>query len=447
MAIYKFKGGYKMLFTIYTQKGRCKRMMQFKVEKLFGRFNYDLQLNKEGLTILTGPNGFGKSTILKCIEALSKGVLGVSYYFTIDFEKIEVILENYKITIQKEKDKIVINGIKFSKKQFENVVERLDRRLYMRRIDKDTWIDRRNGNYISANDYFKEIYSDDEEILYELNENGSSELVKEMKKIGMYIGKIYFIREQRLITEKYNPRTEQKMVNVINELPDKFRELVSRISNDYSRVANKLDSTYPNRLFSNEEKIDEEEYRQKMFIMNQKFEKLNKYDLSNMQKSEGVVFKEEHAKALKIYFDDFDEKYKVYEDLIIKLDMYTDIINSRLKFKNIKISRNDGIKIVDSENEGKTIPLNSLSSGEKQEIVLFYELIFESGNNELLLIDEPEISLHIAWQKMFMDDLLRIVKYKGINSIVATHSPQIINNHWERQIDLGEIYGEQFDKK
>lgn len=436
-----------MLFAICTQKGRCKRMMQFKVEKLFGRFDYDLQLNKEGLTILTGPNGFGKSTILKCIEALSKGVLGVSYYFTLDFEKIEVILENYKIIIQKEKDKISINGIKFSKKQFENVIERLDRRPYMRRIDKDTWIDRRNGNYVSTNDYFKEIYSEDDEILYELNENGSSELVREMKKIGSYIGKIYFIREQRLITEKYNSRTEQRMVNVINELPDKFRELVLRISNDYSRVANKLDSTYPNRLFSNEEKINEEEYRQKMFIMNEKFEKLNKYDLSNMQKSEGVVFKEEHAKALKIYFDDFDEKYKVYEDLINKLDMYTDIINSRLKFKNIKISRNEGIKIVDSENEEKTIPLNNLSSGEKQEIVLFYELIFESGNNELLLIDEPEISLHIAWQKMFMDDLLRIVKYKKINAIVATHSPQIINNHWERQIDLGEIYGEQFDKK
>lgn len=436
-----------MLFAICTQKGRCKRMMQFKVEKLFGRFDYDLQLNKEGLTILTGPNGFGKSTILKCIEALSKGMLGVSYYFTLDFEKIEVILENYKITIQKEKDKISINGIKFSKKQFENVIERLDRRPYMRRIDKDTWIDRRNGNYVSTNDYFKEIYSEDDGIIYELNENGSSELVREMKKIGSYIGKIYFIREQRLITEKYNSRTEQRMVNVINELPDKFRELVLRISNDYSRVANKLDSTYPNRLFSNEEKINEEEYRQKMFIMNEKFEKLNKYDLSNMQKSEGVVFKEEHAKALKIYFDDFDEKYKVYEDLINKLDMYTDIINSRLKFKNIKISRNEGIKIVDSENEEKTIPLNNLSSGEKQEIVLFYELIFESGNNELLLIDEPEISLHIAWQKMFMDDLLRIVKYKGINAIVATHSPQIINNHWERQIDLGEIYGEQFDKK
>lgn len=436
-----------MLLTTYTQKGRCKRMMQFKVEKLFGRFNYDLQLNKDGLTILTGPNGFGKSTILKCIEALSNGVLGVSYYFYLDFKKIEVKLEDYKIVIQKRKNILSVNGIEFSREEFENVVERFVRRPYMRRIDKDKWFDVRNGNSINISEFRRDIFSDDEDISYELSENVSEELTKEMKKINSAIGKIYFIREQRLITEKFNPRTEQRMVNVIDELPDKFRELVLRISNDYSRVANKLDSTYPNRLFSNEEKIDEDEYTQKMSAMNDKFEKLNKYDLSNMQKSEGVVFKEEHAKALKIYFDDFDEKYKVYEDLVIKLDMYTDIINSRLKFKNIKISRKEGIIIVDSEDERKRIFLNDLSSGEKQEMVLFYELIFESGNNELLLIDEPEISLHIAWQKKFMDDLLQIVKYKGINAIVATHSPQIINNHWERQIDLGEIYGEQLDKK
>lgn len=436
-----------MLFAINEEKERSEKLMQFKVEKLFGRFNYNLQLNNEGLTILTGPNGFGKSTILKCIEALGRGLLGVGFYFTLDFEKIEVILDNCKIIIQKDKDLLSINGIKFNKEKFERIIERLDRRPYLRRIDKDTWVDRRTGNFISINEYLKEMYSEDEEIAYELSEKLPHDLVIEMKKINQAIGKIYFIREQRLINEKYNPRTEQKVVNVINELPNKFQELVLKISTDYSSVANKLDSTYPNRLFSNEEKIDEEEYKQKLFIMNGKFEKINKYDLSNMQKSEGVIFKEEHAKALKIYFDDFDEKYKVYEDLVNKLDMYTDIINSRLKFKKVKISRSEGITIVDSEDDKKIIPLSKLSSGEKQEIVLFYDLIFESGNNGLLLIDEPEISLHIVWQKMFMDDLLRIVKYKDINAIVATHSPQIINNHWERQIDLGEIYGKQFDKE
>jgi len=46
-----------------------------------------------------------------------------------------------------------------------------------------------------------------------------------------------------------------------------------------------------------------------------------------------------------------------------------------------------------------------------------------------------------------MNDLLRAVKYKGFNVIVATHSPQIINNHWDKQIDLGELYSEQLSKR
>ncbi len=40
-----------------------------------------------------------------------------------------------------------------------------------------------------------------------------------------------------------------------------------------------------------------------------------------------------------------------------------------------------------------------------------------------------------------MDDLQKVVNLKNLNVIVATHSAQIINNHWDKQIDLGEIYG------
>jgi len=57
------------------------------------------------------------------------------------------------------------------------------------------------------------------------------------------------------------------------------------------------------------------------------------------------------------------------------------------------------------------------------------------------LIDEPELSLHIEWQVKFMDDLLSIANYKDFKVTVATHSPQILNKHWDIQVDLGELYG------
>ena len=73
-------------------------------------------------------------------------------------------------------------------------------------------------------------------------------------------------------------------------------------------------------------------------------------------------------------------------------------------------------------------------------MVLFYKLIFESDVN-LLLIDEPEISLHIAWQKELMNDFKEVINLnKGMQMIIATHSPQIISDNWDLQIDLGEQY-------
>lgn len=428
---------------------RSERMQAIYFKKLFGRFDYDVVLNEQGLTILTGPNGYGKSTILKSIEAIGNEVVGVMYLFSLDFEKITVCFKNdKKIVVEKKEDSLVINDIIIDGKTFRNSLQAMmERQPYFARIDDDRWIDRRRGIRYSTSEYLTEVYIKEHrnmEIIDDL-EGIPQEVIYLLKDMKQLVGEFYFIREQRLIRENRNIHDEQEVINFIEELPRKFRELIGKVQQDYSSISNKLDSTYPNRLFNNAEKITEDEYKQKMQDMTQKFEKLSKYDLSTMQMTTDFVFKDEHAKALKIYFDDFNEKYSVYEDFINKLELYTDIINNRLSFKTIRISRKFGIDVVD-ENK-RSLRLNQLSSGEKQEIVLFYELIFGTQENILLMLDEPEISLHITWQKKFMDDLLRIITYKGINVIVATHSPQIINNHWERQIDLGELYGRQLNKK
>lgn len=428
---------------------RSERMLGIQFEKLFGRFDYNVIFNSEGLTILTGPNGYGKSTILKSIEAIGKEFVGIMFFMRLDFRKITVNFENNRnIIIEKVDNTLIINDIPIQGEVFQNSLEEImERRPFFSRIDENTWFDRRRGTRITLNDYISDLYvkevrsveSDADMKIF------STELINLLKEMKQLVGEIYFIKEQRLIRENKNRRDEQEVVNVIEELPIRFRELMQNVQQDYSIVANKLDSTYPNRLFETEEGIAESDYKIKMQEMASKFESLSKYDLSTMQEPVNFIFKEEHAKALKVYFDDFEVKYQVYEDFINKLDLYTDIINHRLSFKTLKISKEFGISIIDENS--KHLKLTQLSSGEKQEIVLFYDLIFGTKKDILLLIDEPEISLHITWQKKFMDDLLRIIDYKGFNVIVATHSPQIINNHWDRQVDLGELYGKQLNKR
>ena len=54
-----------------------------EVKKLFGRFDYYIATKADGITIITGPNGFGKSTILQIINALSNGNLAYFARFII----------------------------------------------------------------------------------------------------------------------------------------------------------------------------------------------------------------------------------------------------------------------------------------------------------------------------------------------------------------------------
>lgn len=179
--------------------------------------------------------------------------------------------------------------------------------------------------------------------------------------------------------------------------------------------------------------------------MQDRVEKLNKYGISNISKLRHVEFQAEYAKALKVYFEDFDKKYHEYEDLIDKLDLFTDMINRRFKFKQVVTSNEYGMQVVDDNN--KVMKLSKLSSGEKEILVLFYQLLFEVEDEVMLLVDEPEISLHVAWQRMFGEDLKKIVARKHITAIVATHSPQMINGNGRIQRDLGALYAERLNKR
>ena len=423
--------------------------MKIVFKGLFGRFDYDIELKKDGLTIITGPNGFGKSTILNCVYQLYKQVEGLPFFFNLDFEEvIFLISDEKKLKITKKAGTLVINDKTKLAINLKNIKKYLGNapsftRNYLKNLDKN-YLDRVTTDKIIDYMSFLDEYS--EEKFIHKKQNHITSVRNTLKEFSKELGKVFYIREQRLVSEEFDRFDESRLKDEIKELPKKFKLLLDKNSSEYSSKSNELDSSYPIRLFNNKEAIaSQDEFNQKIRLMTKKFQKLNKFDLSRIQDLSNLEFKEEFAKALKIYFDDFDVKYQIYENFINQLELFTDIINDKLNFKEIAISREEGIFIKDTDFKGKHISLSQLSSGEKQEIILFYKLLFETPENTLLLIDEPEISLHIAWQKKFMDDLYKIIKFKKLNVIVATHSPQIINNHWENQIDLGELYGQQLD--
>ena len=72
------------------------------------------------------------------------------------------------------------------------------------------------------------------------------------------------------------------------------------------------------------------------------------------------------------------------------------------------------------------IDLKNLSSGEKQILSLFTKVYLESEDDFIFIIDEPELSLSLEWQRLLLPDILRSGKCKLL--IAATHSPFIFDN-------------------
>ena len=93
-----------------------------------------------------------------------------------------------------------------------------------------------------------------------------------------------------------------------------------------------------------------------------------------------------------------------------------------------------GKKIVRTENEirfsqiGETLVPYQLSSGEKQMLAILLTVLVEDHEPYVLFMDEPEVSLHIEWQKRLIELILEL--NPNVQIILTTHSPAVIMSGW-----------------
>jgi predicted ATPase len=87
-------------------------------------------------------------------------------------------------------------------------------------------------------------------------------------------------------------------------------------------------------------------------------------------------------------------------------------------------------------NERK-LPWHNLSSGEKQLLIQFMEVVLQEGRSLIFIADEPELSLHVTWQEKLLKALRSL--NKNAQLIVATHSPDIVSEYSKNVIDMEEV--------
>jgi predicted ATPase len=127
--------------------------------------------------------------------------------------------------------------------------------------------------------------------------------------------------------------------------------------------------------------------------------------------------------------DDVFEKIEKIEGIAIEhqtsketlISQFTNVCNNYLIGK--ELIYNGDLEVYTKK--GCTISLDWLSSGEKQIISIFSHLYLSSPKKCAILIDEPELSISIEWQKKLLPDILKNPKCQFL--VAATHSPFIFD--------------------
>jgi len=129
------------------------------------------------------------------------------------------------------------------------------------------------------------------------------------------------------------------------------------------------------------------------------------------------------------------KSYEASRPQELAIEAFAEVVNAYLTAGEVleKSVRFDKVRLkVEIWHEAleKALPFGSLSSGEKQIVSVFARLLLDYERRFLILIDEPELSLSIEWQRRFLPDIL---KTQSCTQLIAiTHSPFVFENELDR---------------
>lgn len=429
---------------------------------LFGRFNALIPISQE-VNIFIGENGLGKTTILNCIYyILNKDMVKLS---EINFKEIHV---------------------KFRNEEFEHNFTISDVNVYLDKLR----IGRRLYNQDMIEHFVDEIkYTSNSSLNYD--DNNMEYIIHKFASqadLPYYIAQkeiINFLNSGDKKNTKYNRKGDKSkidklFISINQNIEEKILYLPTyrRIEDDFEKL--KIDG----EKFKNRDVLIRFGMADVQNLIDNTLEKIRKEAIDGFTKMTGVLLKQYSINEIKPYYFtnniidgdalkialnrigdkiDLDDKERIMElyssgilyepqfnylyDLLLKLienyqlqKKYDDKIknfvatcNKYLNGKQFIYNESElSLEIeIDSiySNSDNTIKLRDLSSGEKQIISLFSKLYLDGENKNIVIIDEPELSLSIQWQSMLLPDIMRSKNCSLL--LTVTHSPFIFENEFD----------------
>lgn len=302
---------------------------------------------------------------------------------------------------------------------------------YFREVAPDRWLDIRN--HISyTSDELKKIYKT---VPFSTDMSVFPEWYLKL----FHSSRVKLIRTQRL----YN-FSELNNEGEILTIKSFSRDMANYLANELSLAGNEaaeLDRTFPVRLLNylrGNIKTTASELFGDLQELETKRKKLadigvlstEENDLSKLMNLKDDDKDRVLRSVFKLYIKDSQEKLQRYDTVSEKASLFLNIINSRFKNKYLTLDRSKGFVVKPHKDSDNEIDLDKLSLGEQNEIILFYDLIFNTQADSLVMVDEPEISLHLEWLQKMLGDFQNVSELNGFRMLIATHSPDFVGNNY-----------------
>lgn len=222
----------------------------------------------------------------------------------------------------------------------------------------------------------------------------------------------------------------------LSDVEEKLKTMTRRIQQSVFSSYNELSANMIDALLSTTQ-ITNEQYKSiNIETIKLIFERLGKSSRPKVSQIKKILQESinEKNQPLLYFLLQLQTNYENYRPIEKTIETFVDLVNDYfLATSDEKMFVFDKVKVsvsIEHKKLRRDLPFNSLSSGEKQIVSIFSNLILNNPRDLIILIDEPELSLSLEWQKRFLPD---IIKTQSCAQLLAiTHSPFIFDNELDK---------------
>lgn len=389
---------------------------RIRVKNLNGEKSFDVKFHSD-INIITGRNGAGKTTLLKLIWYIFSGNIERAVY-EIKFESVLIETDEHLIKVfynkkYSESDRNYLRGNnKRALSRRRNIIE-----------DFDVEVIKISNNELIINSEYDDIFLPDIELA-----------ISTINKKSMFFPT--FRRIEGGFTTSRRPLIDESDIPYEGDRLDNAVKWVSKNLTNKDHLFITSISTFDIvDLITKEYAHMSEEANRKYIELSRSIEsKINSHTFGSNNINNEQLLNQANI-TLKNIKNEMQKNLNYREELFKPLTVLNKMIKEIFQYKGIKVTEN--VTLGELEETTEAMFSDYLSAGEKQMLSF---ICYNAFYKEIpIFIDEPEISLHVDWQRTLLPTL------QSQNSknqfIVATHSPFIYTKYVDKEIILNEDRG------